>query len=43
MMTLPIPEEHDKPLKYPLVFEVCYVITVNESMSSPYITVNGLL
>lgn len=43
MMTLSISEEHDKPLKYPLVFEVCYVMTVNESMFSPYITVNGLL
>ncbi len=35
MMTLSIPEEHDKPLKYPLVFGVCYVMTVNESMFSP--------
>lgn len=35
MMTLSISEEHDKPLKYSLVFEVCYVMTVNESTLSP--------
>lgn len=35
MMTLSISEEHDKPLKYPLVFEVCDVMTVNEPMLSP--------
>lgn len=34
MITLSISEEHDKPLKYPLVFEVCYVMTVNKSMLS---------
>ena len=29
MMILSVPEGHDKPLKYPLVFQVCDVMVVN--------------
>ncbi len=30
MMILSVPEGHDKPLKYPLVFEVCDVMIINK-------------
>ena len=30
MMILSVPEGHDKPLKYPLVFQVCDVMVVNK-------------
>ena len=36
MMILSVPEGHDKPLKYPLVFQVCDVMTVNKIDVLPY-------
>lgn len=30
MMILSVPEGHDKPLKYPLMFEVCDVMVINK-------------
>lgn len=36
MMILSVPEGHDKPLKYPLVFEVCDVMIVNKIDVLPY-------
>ena len=29
-MILSVPEGHDKPLKYPLIFQVCDVLLVNK-------------
>ena len=36
MMILSVPEGHDKPLKYPLVFQVCDVMVVNKIDVLPY-------
>lgn len=36
MMILSVPEGHDKPLKYPLVFEICDVMIVNKIDVLPY-------
>ncbi len=36
MMILSVPEGHDKPLKYPLVFEVCDIMIVNKIDVLPY-------
>lgn len=36
MMILSVPEGHDKPLKYPLVFQVCDAMIVNKIDVMPY-------
>ena len=36
MMILSVPEGHDKPLKYPLVFQVCNAMIVNKIDVLPY-------
>ena len=36
MMILSVPEGHDKPLKYPLVFQVCDAMVVNKIDVLPY-------
>ena len=36
MMILSVPEGHDKPLKYPLMFEVCDVMIINKTDVLPY-------
>ena len=36
MMILSVPEGHDKPLKYPLVFQVCDVMVINKIDVLPY-------
>lgn len=36
MMILSVPEGHDKPLKYPLMFQVCHVVVVNKIDVMPY-------
>ena len=35
-MILSVPEGHDKPLKYPLMFEVCDVMVINKIDVLPY-------
>ena len=35
-MILSVPEGHDKPLKYPLMFQVCDVVLVNKVDVLPY-------
>ena len=35
-MILSVPEGHDKPLKYPLMFEVCDVLLINKIDVLPY-------
>ena len=35
-MILSVPEGHDKPLKYPLMFQVCDVVLVNKTDVLPY-------
>ncbi len=35
-MILSVPEGHDKPLKYPLMFEVCHVMLINKIDVLPY-------
>jgi len=35
-MILSVPEGHDKPLKYPLIFEVCDVLLINKIDVLPY-------
>lgn len=35
-MILSVPEGHDKPLKYPLIFEVCDVLVISKIDVSPY-------
>lgn len=35
-MILSVPEGHDKPLKYPLMFSVCDVVLVNKTDVLPY-------
>lgn len=36
MMILSVPEGHDKPLKYPLVFQVCNAMIINKTDVLPY-------
>ena len=36
MMILSVPEGHDKPLKYPLVFQVCNAMIINKIDVMPY-------
>ena len=36
MMILSVPEGHDKPLKYPLIFQVCQGMVVNKIDVLPY-------
>lgn len=35
-MILSVPEGHDKPLKYPLMFQVCDVVLINKTDVAPY-------
>lgn len=35
-MILSVPEGHDKPLKYPLIFQVCDVVLINKIDVMPY-------
>lgn len=35
-MILSVPEGHDKPLKYPLIFQVCDVLIINKTDVLPY-------
>ena len=35
-MILSVPEGHDKPLKYPLIFTVCDVLLINKTDVLPY-------
>ena len=35
-MILSVPEGHDKPLKYPLMFQVCDVVLINKIDELPY-------
>jgi len=35
-MILSVPEGHDKPLKYPLMFSVCNVVVINKTDVLPY-------
>jgi len=35
-MILSVPEGHDKPLKYPLMFQVCDLVIVNKMDVLPY-------
>ena len=35
-MILSVPEGHDKPLKYPLMFTVCDVVLINKIDVLPY-------
>ncbi len=39
-MILSVPEGHDKPLKYPLMFQVCDVVLVNKIDVLPYFDFN---
>ena len=36
VMILSVPEGHDKPLKYPLIFQVCDVLLVSKTDVMPY-------
>ena len=36
MTILSVPEGHDKPLKYPLMFQVCDVVLINKIDVAPY-------
>lgn len=33
---LSVPEGHDKPLKYPIMFEVCQALIINKIDALPY-------
>ena len=35
-MILSVPEGHDKPLKYPLMFSICDVVIINKMDVAPY-------
>lgn len=35
-MILSVPERHDKPLKYPLIFQVCDVLVISKTDVLPY-------
>ena len=39
---LSVPEGHDKPLKYPLMFRVCDVVLINKIDVAPYGKVQGI-
>ena len=39
-MILSVPEGHDKPLKYPLMFQVCDVVLINKIDVMPYFDFN---
>ena len=39
-MLLSVPEGHDKPLKYPLMFEVCQALIINKIDVLPYFDFN---
>ena len=36
MTILSVPEGHDKPLKYPLMYETCHLLVVNKIDVEPY-------
>ena len=36
VMILSVPEGHDKPLKYPLMFQVCDAVLINKTDVLPY-------
>ncbi len=36
MMILSVPEGHDKPLKYPLIFQICDILVINKIDVLPY-------
>ena len=36
MAILSVPEGHDKPLKYPLMFQVCDTVLINKTDVAPY-------
>lgn len=40
VMILSVPEGHDKPLKYPLIFTVCDVLIINKTDVLPYFDFN---
>ena len=40
MAILSVPEGHDKPLKYPLMFQVCDVVLINKIDVAPYFDFN---
>ena len=40
LMILSVPEGHDKPLKYPLMFEVCQALIINKIDVLPYFDFN---
>lgn len=40
MAILSVPEGHDKPLKYPLMFQVCDVVLINKMDVAPYFDFN---
>ena len=35
-MILSVPEGHDKPLKYPLMFSICDLVIINKMDVAPY-------
>ena len=35
-MIMSVPEGHDKPLKYPLMFQVCDAVLINKTDVLPY-------
>ena len=37
---LSVPEGHDKPLKYPLMFEACQALIINKIDALPYFDLN---
>lgn len=39
-MILSVPEGHDKPLKYPLMFSICDVVLINKTDVLPYFDFN---
>ena len=39
-MILSVPEGHDKPLKYPLIFQVCDVLVISKTDVLPYFDVD---
>ena len=39
-MILSVPEGHDKPLKYPLMFSVCYIVLINKIDVAQYFDFN---
>lgn len=40
VMILSVPEGHDKPLKYPLMFSICDVVLINKIDVAPYFDFN---